>query len=456
MLRRAISGLGRSLITAGVLLLLFVVYQLWGTGIATAQSQSDLRKDLTNQGLNFDPVPSELVNGDGSAIVTVPAAPNSSDPNPSDPNPNASDPTDSVPVTDDIPPVTDGSTAANTVAPSTAPPTTAFGQELVSHNKTTKRVNINPGDAIGRLVIPRISLDDVIVSGADKESLKKGPGHYAKTPMPGEHGNAAIACHRTTFGAPCFRLDELQVGDPILILSKTSGRWFRYNVRKQFVVTPDQNEVLLADGDKNTLTMTTCNPRYSAKQRLVILADLVGEAVEADISVVEQDPLAAQLQAQRDAKNGITTTAAVTVPPTTLAGTSEGTVDTTAAGSNPSSVTTAGDGLGSENDPAVVGPDSGQTVGTDTNPTAPSLDGRTESDKTYNVWFLRGNGSAWVNSMMWALVCAAIWIVAWLVAHDRRKLFVRFAVYSVGFAVFFIPALYFCFVNVSRLLPEAV
>jgi sortase A len=434
MLRRAISGLGRSLITMGVLLLLFVAYQLWGTGIATAQSQSDLRNDLTKQGLNFDPVPSELVTGDGTAIVTVPVitAPDSTGPDST--GPDSTGPTEVANPSDTVP-------------PSTAPPTTVFGKELVSHNKTTKRVSISPGDAIGRLVIPRISLDDVIVSGADKESLKKGPGHYAKTPMPGESGNAAIACHRTTFGAPCFRLDELKVGDPILILSKTSGRWFRYNVRKLFVVTPEQNEVLLPDGDKNTLTMTTCNPRYSAKQRLVIRADLVGEAVEADINVVEQDPLAAQLKAQRDAKNGIATT--LTPDPST---TLTGTVDTTPSG------TTNDDGLGGEADPSgspTTVQDSGQTVGA-ANPTAPRLDGRTESTKTYKVWFLRGNASAWVNSILWALICAVVWIVSWLMAHRLRKLFARFAVYGVGFAVFFIPALYICFVNLSRLLPEAV
>ncbi len=437
MLRRAISGLGRSLITSGVLLLLFVVYQLWGTGIATAQSQSDLRNDLTKQGLNFDPVPSELVSGDGSAIVTVPVQRGQDGSGSETTLPAVSTAADSVPGT-------------GTTVP-TAPPTTAFGQELISHNKTTKRVNINAGDAIGRLVIPRISLDDVIVSGADKESLKKGPGHYAKTPMPGEAGNAAIACHRTTFGAPCFRLDELKVGDPILILSKVSGRWFRYNVRKQFVVTPEQNEVLLPDGNKNTLTMTTCNPRYSAKQRLVILADLVGEAVEADINVVEQDPLAAQLKAQRDAKNGITTTAAVSTAPGTTPG---GSVAPTTDG--------LGDGLGSDGDPSVSVPsstvsDSGQTVGATTpNSSAPRLDGRIESTKTYKVWFLRGSASAWVNSLMWALICAAIWVVAWLIAHPRRQLFIRWGTYAIGFAVFFIPALYICFVNLSRLLPEAV
>ena len=92
--------------------------------------------------------------------------------------------------------------------------------------------------------------------------------------MPGQPGNAAIAGHRTTYGAPFNRLDELVAGDAILVT--TSQGEFRYEVETSFVVRPDQSEVLDPTPD-NRLTLTTCNPRYSAAQRLIVVAKLVTE-----------------------------------------------------------------------------------------------------------------------------------------------------------------------------------
>lgn len=128
-----------------------------------------------------------------------------------------------------------------------------------------------PGGAIGLIEIPKIGLDKAIVEGVGVAELKTGPGHYPKTPMPGQPGNSAIAGHRTTYGAPFNRLDELVAGDAILI---TTGQGeFRYEVESAQVVHPSQSEVLDPTPDSR-LTLTTCHPEFSAAQRLVLTAKL--------------------------------------------------------------------------------------------------------------------------------------------------------------------------------------
>ena len=134
------------------------------------------------------------------------------------------------------------------------------------------------GSAVARLRIPRIGVDKAVVEGVDLSDLRKGPGHYANTPLPGQPGNAAIAGHRTTYGAPFYRLDEMKPGDPILVSTMQGA--FRYEVSKVVVVKPSQVEVLETTAG-NQLTLTTCNPRFSAAQRLVVVADLKGPAAVA-------------------------------------------------------------------------------------------------------------------------------------------------------------------------------
>ncbi|HUQ40328.1 MAG TPA: class E sortase [Acidimicrobiales bacterium] len=196
--RRVVSEIGRVLIGIGVLILLFVVYQLWGTGIHESRSQDRLQKEF-------------------SAAASEPA-----------PDPGE-----------------------------TPPPTPE-------------------GEAVAIIKIPRIGLEKAVVEGVGVADLKKAPGHYPSTPMPGEAGNAAIAGHRTTYGAPFNRLDELVRNDDIFVTTK-AGK-YRYKVYSATVVKPKQSEVLDPTTD-NRLTLTTCHPKFSASQRLVIVADLVGEAV---------------------------------------------------------------------------------------------------------------------------------------------------------------------------------
>ena len=194
--RDAVAGIGRALLVTGLLVLGFVAFPLWGTGVYTARQQDRLEHDFKAQLREA-----------------------------------ARDP---VPVEDALPP----------------PPA---------------------GDAGAIIKIPRLGLEHAVVEGVSLPDLRKGPGHYPATPLPGELGNAAIAGHRTTYGAPFNRLDELEVGDAILI--STLRGTYRYEVTSQRVVRPTELSVLDPTPDA-TLTLTTCNPKFSARQRLVITAAL--------------------------------------------------------------------------------------------------------------------------------------------------------------------------------------
>lgn len=208
-MRRFAAALGRALITAGVLTLLFAAYQLWGTGIYTAQQQDSLRHQFT----------SEL-------HKTAPSTPTTTTP--------ASATTTTSPPSPPLPPT---------------------------------------GDAVAQIRIPKIGVDDIVVNGVGVDDLRKGPGHYPQTPLPGQQGNAAIAGHRTTYGAPFGNLDQLSSGDDIFL--RTLQGSFTYRVYSQSVVDPGDVAVLNADpGRPATVTLTTCNPKYSASQRLVVQASL--------------------------------------------------------------------------------------------------------------------------------------------------------------------------------------
>lgn len=211
-LARVLGAVGRVCITAGVLILLFVVYQLWGTGIREAQAQNRLEDEFEQQ------LAQEGQGADPTTTTTGPGA------------------------------------TTTTVAPPPPPPAA-------------------DGRAVARILIPAIGVDKIVVEGVAVPDLKKGPGHYPGSPLPGQPGNAAIAGHRTTYGAPFNRIDELKAGDEILITTLQGS--FRYEVRAQLVVSPDQTEVLKDFGD-DRLTLTSCNPKYSARQRIVVVSALTG------------------------------------------------------------------------------------------------------------------------------------------------------------------------------------
>lgn len=134
-----------------------------------------------------------------------------------------------------------------------------------------------PKDAVARLAIPNIGLTAYVMEGTGSDILDKAPGHYPETPLPGENGNAAIAGHRTMHGHPFRRVDELDAGD--LIITWTASRKAVYRVTETKVVDPAMVGVV-APTDDSRLTLTTCHPVGSARQRLVVVARLQGSGAE--------------------------------------------------------------------------------------------------------------------------------------------------------------------------------
>lgn len=128
--------------------------------------------------------------------------------------------------------------------------------------------------AYAELIIPRIELDMIVVQGTDEESLKKGPGHYPDTADPWDPtGRVGIAGHRTTYLAPFYDLDSMRVGDPITL--RTEYGTFEYIVSNVYVIPAAGSGVVLTQTQKPTLVLTTCNPRYSSSERLIVTADRV-------------------------------------------------------------------------------------------------------------------------------------------------------------------------------------
>lgn len=132
---------------------------------------------------------------------------------------------------------------------------------------------VERGESFAFLSIPKIELEDVVVyEGVDRETLKNGPGHMPDTALPGQPGNAVISGHRTTYGRPFFDFDLLEVGDHVEIETEV-GRHV-YEVRDIQVVEP--TALWVTDPRPGGwLTMTTCEPKFSARQRLVVFAEMV-------------------------------------------------------------------------------------------------------------------------------------------------------------------------------------
>ena len=140
---------------------------------------------------------------------------------------------------------------------------------------------VRPGQPFAILRIPRLGRDYAksVVEGVGIEDLKKGPGHYPGTALPGQPGNFVISGHRTTYGAPFNRIDELRGGDVVAV--ETSGAYYLYRMTSNRIVAPTAIEVTYpvpgqrgARPTQKLLTMTTCNPKYSAAQRLIVFARL--------------------------------------------------------------------------------------------------------------------------------------------------------------------------------------
>lgn len=135
----------------------------------------------------------------------------------------------------------------------------------------SERLKVQAGEPLGRLVIPDIGLDVVMIEGTETGDLRRGPGHWPETPVPGAGGNFVVSGHRTTYGAPFLRLNELEPGDEIRVLLPFAA--FVYNVTRTIVVLPTETEVVAQRGIEE-LALTTCEPIYSASRRLIVQAEL--------------------------------------------------------------------------------------------------------------------------------------------------------------------------------------
>lgn len=130
---------------------------------------------------------------------------------------------------------------------------------------------LEAGEAIGRIEIPSIDADYVLIEGTGTTDLQRGPGRYPETSLPGQGRTIGVAGHRTTYGAPFKEIDEIEEGDPIT-LEMPYGT-FTYEVTGTEIVDPSQIEVV-DDVGRERLVLSACHPLYSAAQRYIVFADL--------------------------------------------------------------------------------------------------------------------------------------------------------------------------------------
>jgi sortase A len=138
------------------------------------------------------------------------------------------------------------------------------------------RLHSKRGDPIGRIAIPRLGLDMVLVNGTDHDSLRKGPGRDLRSFMPGEGELVYIAGHRTTYLAPFSRIDSLQKGDRVTL--RMPYATFTYVVTGHRIVPADDVAVLRSHGHEQ-LTLQACHPRFFATHRYLAFGKLVSVAV---------------------------------------------------------------------------------------------------------------------------------------------------------------------------------
>jgi sortase A len=152
--------------------------------------------------------------------------------------------------------------------------TAAIERQVAAEARAYRRT-LHTGDPVGRIHIGRIGLNMVVVQGTDHATLKKGPGHYAGTALPGEGHLIYIAGHRTTYLAPFAYINNIRLGDYIK-LDVPYGT-FTYRVTRHYVVAEDQVEVL-RDHGREILRLQACHPRFFATHRYLVDAKLVSVA----------------------------------------------------------------------------------------------------------------------------------------------------------------------------------
>lgn len=452
-----VGGLGRVLIAIGLLMFGFVAYQLWGTGIENARAQSTLENEFEELLASSPPPPSADEIAGGDTEVGDPTEQPTSEPIVStapsdDPSGGSTGGADPAQPADE--PATEPDVAVPPVEPETAIP---VAQQVIPP--------IEEGDAVARIEVPRIGVNDIVVAGVARHDLKRGPGHFPETPLPGQLGNVAIAGHRTTYGQPFHNVDELAPGDEVTLT--TPNGTFVYVVTGQQIVSPSQYEVIAtADAERATLTLVSCHPKWTTRERIIVSAELdptrssdVGEPIvnygrpiepaAAPTELPTEDPSADAPGAatdDADAGSGESDVVAGETPDAPAGDTSEGSPAETPAGGT----TASGDGAvtGSLDDTADAG-DTTDTTATAQEPGSDDVNAEI-ADAFAAGWFSDPGAPSQVA--LWGLIVSAIAALAYLLSRTLRRDWVGLLVGIVPFCV----ALYFFFQNVNRLLPPAL
>ena len=131
------------------------------------------------------------------------------------------------------------------------------------------RRSLREGDAIGRIRVPRLGLNMVMVNGTETETLKKGPARHRDTFLPGEGKLTYVAGHRTTYSAPFSAIDDLRRGDPVKL--ELPYGTFEYRITKRRIVDAS-NVAVLRSGGREELALQACHPRFFASERYIVYA----------------------------------------------------------------------------------------------------------------------------------------------------------------------------------------
>jgi sortase A len=244
----SVKILGWVLLIGGLGVAGYYGWQLWGTGLAASAAQQELAVGFEERQAAAEPT---------TTLTTIPATTTF-------PPTTAAGAGEAVyiPEVDDTPDSPDDPVLYGEVS-----------VEVVEAPGFIEEERPEEGEALGRIKIPVIGVDWVMVEGVRTEDLAQGPGHGPWTPVPGQAGNAVVSGHRTTYGAPFNRIDELLPGD--LIVVETLIGEHVYQVVGTRVVLP--TEMWVTDQWEGAwLTLTTCHPEFSARERFIVFAKLVG------------------------------------------------------------------------------------------------------------------------------------------------------------------------------------
>ena len=291
--------LGMGLTWASFIGVLFVLFQLFGTGVFEYQSQSKLSSKFEAASPSIELIATpiflptttiETTTSTTSSTTSIPAPVTTVASNQTTAVDENIAPVEVAPTT--LPVEVAPTTLPVEIAPTTLPAVidpTMVEQSTKAISRVTKA---SEGEVIGRIMAPSIGLDKFIVEGAAATELRSAIGRYRGTSFLGDKGNVALAGHRTTYGAPFGRIGELLPGDKINILTPVgtaiyevmdpviASKLWAGTVRAiggGYSIVGPSDEFVLADVGDNRLTLTACHPKFSAEERIIVVAQLIGE-----------------------------------------------------------------------------------------------------------------------------------------------------------------------------------